>query len=59
MALELHTLLTNANIKAPYILAGHSLGGVVAERSGHNVMFDQPEIIVESILEMLKQTSLN
>jgi hypothetical protein len=26
----------------------------VAERSGHNVMFDQPEIIVESILEMVK-----
>jgi pimeloyl-ACP methyl ester carboxylesterase len=30
MALELHTMLTNANIKAPYILVGHSLGGVVA-----------------------------
>jgi pimeloyl-ACP methyl ester carboxylesterase len=30
MALELHTMLTNANIKAPYVLVGHSLGGVVA-----------------------------
>jgi pimeloyl-ACP methyl ester carboxylesterase len=32
---------------------------IVAERSGHNVMFDQPEIVVESVLEMLKsiQTS--
>ena len=30
MALELHTMLTNANIKAPYIIVGHSLGGVVA-----------------------------
>jgi pimeloyl-ACP methyl ester carboxylesterase len=30
MALELHTMLKNANIKAPYVLVGHSLGGVVA-----------------------------
>jgi pimeloyl-ACP methyl ester carboxylesterase len=29
-ALELHTMLTNANIKAPYVLVGHSLGRVVA-----------------------------
>ena len=26
---------------------------IVAERSGHNIMFEQPEIIVESILEMV------
>lgn len=26
---------------------------LVADRSGHNVMFDQPEIIVESVLEMV------
>lgn len=26
---------------------------IVAERSGHNIMFDQPEIIIESILEMV------
>jgi pimeloyl-ACP methyl ester carboxylesterase len=32
MALELHTMLSNANIKAPYILVGHSLGGVVARQ---------------------------
>ena len=32
---------------------------IVAERSGHNVMFDQPEIVIESISEMLKKTSLN
>jgi pimeloyl-ACP methyl ester carboxylesterase len=32
MALELHTMLTNANISAPYILVGHSLGGVVARQ---------------------------
>lgn len=30
---------------------------VVAERSGHNIMYDQPEIIVEAILEMLMNTS--
>ena len=26
---------------------------IVAERSGHNILFDQPEIIIESILEMV------
>lgn len=26
---------------------------IVAERSGHNIMFDQPEIVIESILEMM------
>jgi hypothetical protein len=26
---------------------------IVAERSGHNIMFDQPEIIIESIFEMV------
>jgi pimeloyl-ACP methyl ester carboxylesterase len=30
MALELHTMLVNANISGPYILVGHSLGGPVA-----------------------------
>lgn len=28
---------------------------IVAERSGHNIMFEQPEIIVESILEMVSK----
>lgn len=32
MALELHAMLTNADIKAPYILVGHSLGGVIARQ---------------------------
>lgn len=27
---------------------------IVAERSGHNVIFDQPEIVVDSVLEMVK-----
>jgi hypothetical protein len=26
---------------------------IVAERSGHNIIFEQPEIIVEAILEMI------
>jgi pimeloyl-ACP methyl ester carboxylesterase len=30
---------------------------IVAERSGHNVMFDQPELIIESIVEMVRLTS--
>jgi pimeloyl-ACP methyl ester carboxylesterase len=30
---------------------------IVAERSGHNVMFDQPEIITDAILEMLHASS--
>lgn len=32
---------------------------IVAERSGHNVIFDQPEIIIESILEMIESTGSN
>lgn len=32
MAEELHTMLANANISAPYILVGHSLGGAVARQ---------------------------
>ena len=30
---------------------------IVAERSGHNVIFDQPEIIIEAIIDMLASTS--
>jgi pimeloyl-ACP methyl ester carboxylesterase len=30
---------------------------IVAERSGHNVMFDQPEIVIESILEMVESAN--
>jgi pimeloyl-ACP methyl ester carboxylesterase len=30
---------------------------LVAERSGHNVIFDQPEIVIESILELVESTS--
>jgi pimeloyl-ACP methyl ester carboxylesterase len=32
---ELHTLLTNAGIAGPYVLAGHSLGGVVVRQYAH------------------------
>lgn len=30
---------------------------IVAERSGHNVIFDQPEIVIETILEMVNSSS--
>jgi pimeloyl-ACP methyl ester carboxylesterase len=30
---------------------------IVAEQSGHNVIFDQPEVIIESILEMISSHS--
>jgi pimeloyl-ACP methyl ester carboxylesterase len=29
---------------------------ILAEQSGHNVIFDQPEVIIESILEMISST---
>jgi pimeloyl-ACP methyl ester carboxylesterase len=32
MAVELHTMLTNARIPGPYILVGHSLGGPIARQ---------------------------
>lgn len=40
-------------------IAGLSRRGrrIVAERSGHNVIFDQPEIVIESILELVGSTS--
>jgi pimeloyl-ACP methyl ester carboxylesterase len=30
---------------------------IVAERSGHNVIFDQPELVIQSILEMVESIS--
>ncbi|HSL46131.1 MAG TPA: alpha/beta hydrolase [Anaerolineales bacterium] len=32
-------------------------GRIVAERSGHNIIFDQPEIVIESILEMVNSST--
>lgn len=32
MVSELHTLLSNANIAGPYVLVGHSLGGIIARQ---------------------------
>jgi hypothetical protein len=29
---------------------------IVAERSGHNIIYDQPEIIIQTILEMVEAT---
>jgi pimeloyl-ACP methyl ester carboxylesterase len=35
MVAELHTLLINAGIVGPYVLVGHSLGGVVVRQYAH------------------------
>jgi len=32
---------------------------IIAERSGHNIIFDQPEIVSESILEMVKSLQIS
>jgi len=36
MVEELHTLLVNANVQGPYVLVGHSLGGVLMRVYTHN-----------------------
>ena len=36
MAEELHTLLVLANVQAPYVLVGHSLGGMIVRVYAHN-----------------------
>jgi pimeloyl-ACP methyl ester carboxylesterase len=33
---ELHTLLVNANVQGPYVLVGHSLGGMIVRVYAHN-----------------------
>jgi hypothetical protein len=30
---------------------------IIADRSGHNVIFEQPEIVIESILEMVNMSA--
>jgi len=46
MVKELHTLLANANIDAPYILVGHSFGGALVRLYAHNY----PDEIVGMVL---------
>jgi len=36
MTEELHTLLANANVQGPYVLVGHSMGGVLMRVYAHN-----------------------
>jgi pimeloyl-ACP methyl ester carboxylesterase len=43
---ELHTLLVNANIEGPYVLVGHSLGGMNVRVYAHNY----PDEVVAIIL---------
>lgn len=46
MAKELHRLLERAGIQGPYVLVGHSLGGLVARLYQH----DYPEEVVAMVL---------
>ena len=43
---ELHTLLTNAKIQGPYVLVGHSLGGMLVRMYTHSY----PEEVVGMVL---------
>jgi len=43
---ELHTLLINANVQGPYVLVGHSLGGMLMRVYAHNY----PDEVVGMIL---------
>lgn len=43
---ELHTLLVNANIQGPYVLVGHSLGGMLVRVYAHNY----PDEVVGMVL---------
>ena len=43
---ELHTLLVNANIGGPYVLVGHSLGGMLVRVFAHNY----PDEVVGMVL---------
>jgi len=43
---ELHTLLVNANVQGPYVLVGHSLGGMLMRVYAHNY----PDEVVGMVL---------
>lgn len=46
MVEELHTLLVNANVQGPYVLVGHSLGGLLVRVYAHNY----PDEVVGMVL---------
>lgn len=46
MVEELHTLLVNADVQGPYVLVGHSLGGMLVRVYAHN----HPDEVVGMIL---------
>ena len=46
MADELHTLLVNANVQGPYVLVGHSLGGMLVRVYAHTY----PDEVVGMVL---------
>jgi len=43
---ELHTLLVNANVQGPYVLVGHSLGGMLVRVYAHNY----PDVVAGMVL---------
>lgn len=46
MVNELHSLLTNANVAGPYVLVGHSIGGVIVRHYAQNY----PQDVVGMVL---------
>lgn len=60
---ELRELLRTANVPAPYLLVGHSLGGLYArggirliEDAGHVTMhLRRPDIVVQAIQDLLNE----
>lgn len=46
MVNELHSLLTNANVAGPYVLVGHSLGGIIIRHYAQNY----PQEVVGMVL---------
>jgi pimeloyl-ACP methyl ester carboxylesterase len=66
-AYELHTLLERANVEGPYVLAGHSLGGLTVRIFAHDyptevaglVLIDSmsPGQMAQAQMETLPQTS--
>lgn len=45
-ALELHTLLERANVPAPYVIAGHSLGGLPVRIFAHHYPADVAGVVL-------------
>jgi pimeloyl-ACP methyl ester carboxylesterase len=55
---EVTELMHETNIRLQAAVAQQSSRGrlVVAEQSGHAIQFDQPALVLQSILEVMEQT---